>query len=218
MPESEGPQSRRTKAKHPKGSDHVSSRKPQGVQPTPGLEELRLPGLSNDFSQRTFERHAALLGDPRLLHPTAAVQRALLARRIQRDYGNRYVQRLVDHISQKRAEAVQTKLAVGPAGDEYEQEADRVAKQVVGMTEPSAQRQAGLEEEEMVRAKPDGSAQRQGEMEEKELQMKAGPDLLQRLGMEEEELIRDTNQMVHFLEHNQGEISDAVDAILGSLR
>ena len=192
MPQSENHAIDRARA-HPKQESRPRVPSTDRRQTTSGpaavMRELQHPcesGLGGDFSQSTFERHAALLGDPRLRHPTAAMQRALLARQIQRDYGNRYVQRLVDHISQKRAEAVQTKLAVG----EYEQEADRVAKQVVGMAEPSAQRQAGLEEEEMVQAKPDGPAQRQGELEEEELQMKAGPGLLQRQGMEEEELLQ----------------------------
>jgi hypothetical protein len=81
-----------------------------------------------------------------------------LVRQLQRDYGNQYVQRLVSHIQRKRAEAIQTKLEVDPAGDKYEQEADQVAKQVVGMTSPAgeglAQRQ-GLEDEELLQGKPD---------------------------------------------------------------
>jgi Domain of unknown function (DUF4157) len=50
--------------------------------------------------------------------PRAALPRDILA--LQRLYGNRAVTRLL-----------QTKLMVGPAGDKYEQEADRVAEQVV---------------------------------------------------------------------------------------
>ena len=104
-----------------------------------GIQELQHPWesvLGSDYSQRTFERHAALLGDNRMSHRMYRQQRAMIVQQLQRDYGNRYVQRLVKHISQKRAEAVQTKLTAGPAGDKYEQEADRVAKQVVEVTEP----------------------------------------------------------------------------------
>jgi hypothetical protein len=43
---------------------------------------------------------------------------------LQRQNGNRYVQQLVD--------AVQAKLVLGPPGDRYEREADRVAGQLVG--------------------------------------------------------------------------------------
>ncbi len=84
------------------------------------VSHSRRPLLGNDFSQRTFERHAALIGDTRMSRPMYAQQRALIVQQLQRDYGNRYVQRLVDHISRKRAEAVQAKLTVGPAGDKDE--------------------------------------------------------------------------------------------------
>jgi len=60
-----------------------------------------------------------------------ARQRAMFVGMLQRDYGNHYVQRLVDHITKKQTEGAQTKLNVGPAGDKYEREADSVAKQVV---------------------------------------------------------------------------------------
>ena len=98
--------------------------------PTYGEEgPLNLGGglLGSDFSQSTFERHAALLGDSRTSQPMYARQKAMIVQQLQRDYGNRYVQRLVKHISQQRVEAVQAKLTVGSAGDKYEQEADRVA-------------------------------------------------------------------------------------------
>ncbi|MCH8063944.1 MAG: hypothetical protein IH861_15735, partial [Chloroflexi bacterium] len=90
--------------------------------------------LGSDFSQATFERHAALLGDNRMARPMHARQRAMVVQQLQRDYGNHYVQRLVDHIARGQAEGVQTKLEVGPAGDKYEREADSVAKQVVRNT------------------------------------------------------------------------------------
>lgn len=93
--------------------------------------------MENDFSEATFERHVALLGDPRMSQRMYDQQRVTIVRQIQRDYGNRYVQRLVSHIRQKRAEGIQIKLAVGPAGDKYEQEADRVAREVVrGIASP----------------------------------------------------------------------------------
>lgn len=62
---------------------------------------------------------------------------------LQRIRGNNFVQRL----------AIQAKLKVGPAGDRYEREADRVADQVMRMTEAPnpVQRQ---EEEEEIQTKP----------------------------------------------------------------
>ena len=81
---------------------------------------------------------------------------------------------------------IQAKLTLGPVGDKYEQEADAVARQVVGslsaaktaVGEPSAQRQ---EEEDELQMKPTAVLQRQEE--EEELQMKP---LLQRQEEEEE--------------------------------
>ncbi|MHC1599758.1 MAG: eCIS core domain-containing protein [Candidatus Methanospirareceae archaeon] len=63
---------------------------------------------------------------------------ALLA--LQQTHGNRYVQRVVT--------GIQAKLKIGQPGDIYEQEADRVAEQVMRMPEPPVQRQVEPEEEE----------------------------------------------------------------------
>jgi hypothetical protein len=48
---------------------------------------------------------------------------------------------------------IQTKLKISEPGDKYEQEADRVAEQVMRMPEPSVQRQVEPEAEEMVQRK-----------------------------------------------------------------
>ncbi len=85
-----------------------------------------------EFSQSSFETHAAMLGASGMSHPMNARQQAMIAQRLQRDYGNHYVQRLVDYVQPKMAETAQPKLTVGAAGDRYEREADRVAKQVMG--------------------------------------------------------------------------------------
>ena len=70
---------------------------------------------------------------------------------------------------------IQTKLKIGEPGDKYEQEADRIADEVMRMPEPSIQRQVELEEEEeeTLQAKPMSSQitpiiQRQVEPEEEE--------------------------------------------------
>ncbi len=118
--------------------------------------------LGGDVGQGAFERHAAMLGDSRMSQPAYARQRAALVERLQREYGNQYVQRLIDHVSRLGAQAIQTKLAVGPAGDQYEQEADMVAEQVVRTLRSGpaeARRQTPPEEEELARAMP--LAQRQ---------------------------------------------------------
>jgi hypothetical protein len=113
---------------------------------------------------------------------------------LQRTAGNRAVSGLI-----------QAKLTVGPVGDRYEREADRVAEQVMSMPnpqavssqrsavsgQPSLQRQAPEEEEE-VQAKPLAASitplvQRQAEEEEKEVQTKP---LVQRQAEEEEEKVQ----------------------------
>jgi hypothetical protein len=70
---------------------------------------------------------------------------------------------------------IQTKLKIGEPGDKYEQEADRIADEVMRMPQPSVQRQVELEEEEeeTLQAKPMISQitpiiQRQVEPEEEE--------------------------------------------------
>ena len=93
---------------------------------------------------------------------------ALLA--LQQTHGNQYVQRVVT--------GIQAKLKVGQPGDKYEQEADRVAEEVMRMPEPEVQRQPEeeekkKEEEELIQIKPISEqitplVQRQVDAEEEE--------------------------------------------------
>jgi hypothetical protein len=74
-------------------------------------------------------------------------QRTSVLLALQRTHGNRYVQRVVA--------GIQAKLKVGQSGDIYEEEADRVAEQVMQMPEPQVQRQPEEgEEEELIQTKP----------------------------------------------------------------
>jgi len=88
---------------------------------------------------------------------------------LQRTVGNQAVQRLL------RSGALQAKLRIGQPGDVYEQEADRVADEVMRMPEPGVQRQfePEEEEEEILQTKPlvdqiTPLVQRQVEEEEEE--------------------------------------------------
>ena len=87
---------------------------------------------------------------------------------LQRTAGNRAVQKLFS------SGALQTKLRIGQPNDKYEQEADRVADEVMRMPEPQVQRRSKEEEEEeLVQTKPIGDqitpfVQRQVEPEEEE--------------------------------------------------
>ncbi len=82
--------------------------------------------------------------------------------------GNQAVQRLFE------SGFIQGKLTVGESNDKYEQEADRVADEVMRMPVPQVQRQSEEdEEEEMIQPKPIGEqitplVQRQVEPEEEE--------------------------------------------------
>ena len=82
-----------------------------------------------------------------------------------------------------RSTGVQTKLTIGLPNDKYEQEADRIADQVMAMPDPKLQRQSeNEEEEETLQAKPLAEQitplvqrQEEPEEEEEELQAKSMP-------------------------------------------
>ena len=162
MPESEAHESNRSRSKpqqDPRQRPPSTVRDQAALGPAAGMQEPQRTWeslLGSDFSQRTFERHAALLGDSRMSQRMYRQQRAAIIMQLQRDYGNRYVQRLVKHISQKRAEVSQAKLTVGPAGDKYEQEADQVAKDVmetISSSKPGPAQRQPPEEDELLQGK-----------------------------------------------------------------
>ena len=107
----------------------------------------------------SLDQHAALLGDTSSGKLSDTLRRAMVVRQLQGNFGNQYVSRLLDHVSRRNSTGVQAKMAVGPAGDRYEREADHVAKQVLsqikGSGEQPVQRQ-GTEGEDvsLVQMKP----------------------------------------------------------------
>ena len=68
------------------------------------VNQVQDPLLGGEFSQATFQRHAALLSDSQFFRPANARAKAQVVRKLQSDYGNQYVQRLVDYIYNGRAE------------------------------------------------------------------------------------------------------------------
>src|SRR5258708_743801 len=72
--------------------------------------------------------------------PTATIGALPPIHRLQRAMGNRRMERWF------RGGAIQAKLAVNLPGDEYEREADRVADQVMRMSEPKCTCAASGEE------------------------------------------------------------------------
>ena len=120
---------------------------------------------------------------PKKLSPKSGNRSTDQILHLQGTIGNRAVQQLL------KSGKIQAKLTIGKPDDKYEQEADRVADQVMSMPEPGVQRQPEEEKEE-IQTKPLAEqitplVQRQvgPEEEEEPVQTK----LLQRQETEEEE-------------------------------
>ena len=116
MPEPNTSNSSNTRKNRQKQPEQRATSREKTTSQSTGQEEVRNPWfaqLGGDFSQATFERHAGVLGDGRMSHSSNVSQRAEIVQQLQRTYGNQYVQRLVDHVSRKRIEGVQTKLTEG---------------------------------------------------------------------------------------------------------
>ncbi len=77
------------------------------------------------------EKSTSQIGNDRFSKPIHSAVDQIL--HLQRRIGNQAVQRLF------KSGVVQAKLRIGQPGDIYEQEADRVADQVMGMPEPAIQ-------------------------------------------------------------------------------
>lgn len=117
-------------------------------------------------------KHVSVIQRIGLFHPMNESHKVQSLLRLQRKYGNRFVQRVIaQHV-------IQTKLTIGQPGDIYEKEADGVAEQVMRMSEPQIQRQPEEEEEEeLIQTKSvfgqiTSLVQKQVEEEEEELQAK----------------------------------------------
>jgi len=83
--------------------------------------------------QRTMGNQAV----PRLLQSSAEERNAVLTSTASPQFGHDFARILV---SPHKADALQTKLSVNKPGDEYEQEADRMAEQVLRMPRPQTPR------------------------------------------------------------------------------
>ena len=115
---------------------HAKPQTPQAAQPSVG--PTAMPPIQRDM-------------DVSRMHPNQVLS-------LQRSMGNHAVQQLV--ASSRNAPIIQAKLEVGPVGDRYEQEADRIAAAVVNTpaqppqtaqreSEESVQRMGmGMEEDE----------------------------------------------------------------------
>jgi hypothetical protein len=92
-----------------------------------GLLTGAIPAPGRTAEPSTQARALALASGGRLTRAGAALLQ------LQRQHGNRHVQRVVDRASRTAAAVpvIQTKLMLGTVGDRYEREADRVAEEVV---------------------------------------------------------------------------------------
>ncbi len=137
------------------------------------------------------EYHTKLLA---MAHSDEAMHNLVM--RLQKTYGNHYVQRLLN------SKVLRAKLTVSDPNDVYEQEADRVAEVVTRNIASQVQRQ---EEEELLQGK--ALVQRQEEEEEELLQGKA---LVQRQEEEEElQMQPDEGQVAKFSDSIENRINNA---------
>lgn len=166
---------------------------PKTVQPKPYSQEAANRQDTENQAMREYKHEATTLeiqakygtitpeGQERLTFLQAKVadytQRKL-------DFANRIYQHMynssggnssVTPPQRNTTPLIQAKLTIGQPGDKYEQEADRVATQVVNSFHaPTTQREALPEEEDQLQMKPEiGSIQRQTMPEDEELQMKS---------------------------------------------
>jgi hypothetical protein len=126
-----------TPADAERSSTHRAAPEPQVTRSTgQGLLTAGVPAPGRAAEPRTQARALALVSGGRL----ARAGQALL--QLQRQHGNRHVQRVVEHAFRTAtgAPVIQTKLVLGAAGDRYEREADRVAEEV---TRDRSRRTAG---------------------------------------------------------------------------
>ncbi len=155
-------------------------------------------------------------------HPATLIQRAKLnpnslnaddVLTLQGTIGNRAANRL---LASRSATQVQAKLTIGEPGDKYEQEADRVASQVVEQlhapaSAESAQGQSvqrqDIDDEEL-QAKHEITALQRQDIDDEELQAKPSSSDLQRVPLspevQQEAMLDDDLQAKSILQHQEG--------------
>jgi hypothetical protein len=115
---------------HSKGQFHTKEQTPTRRRTSPTISPNR---TASQVSENLIQKNPAAeivqraMSDPGQLQPQEVLQ-------LQRLVGNRAVTSLLTGHNG----VIQTKLAVGPAHDLYEQEADRVADHVMSMPEPAS--------------------------------------------------------------------------------
>lgn len=163
-------------------------KKPEG----PSITQMRDSHLLDSVSCKIGNsacaaKHVSAIQRTGLLHPMNESQKIQSMLRLQRQYGNRFAQRVIAQ------NGIQAKLKIGQPGDIYEQEAEKVAEQVTRMPEPqisgdssqepvvTSQNQEGSKEKQRVQVKSltdqiTPIAQRQAAEEETPVQAKETED------------------------------------------
>jgi Domain of unknown function (DUF4157) len=119
--------------------------------------------------------------------------------------------------------SIQAKLSIGEPGDKYEQEADRVASEVVqrinapSSTGESVQRE-GIDDEEELQMKPLADSIQRVENEDEELQMKPLADSIQREGIDDEEELQMKTQVQRREAIGGGEASEDLETAINSAK
>jgi hypothetical protein len=207
--------------KHRKAENSRSMQRPPGRRgklDRPVVDERLAAFLNRATIRLSPEGLTSSLSEQGLIEPLNPVSTRGLFSHLQQTVGNQYVNRMI-----------QSKLKVGRPGDIYEQEADRVAEQVMSMPEPQSQRQP-VEEEEQVQAKPIAEqitplVQRQPEEEEEkkeEEQVQAKPiaeqitPLIQRQPEEEEK--KEEELQAKATAGQTGEVSSGLESRINSMK
>jgi hypothetical protein len=148
------------------------------------------------------------------------------AQRQQRMHGNsNYLEIIARHGQPPQPTVpVQPKLTVGEANDKYEQEADRVAAQVVEQIHaPTQSQKTGvqrqeLEEEEELQAKPEISRLQRMDLPEEEEELQTKPDPLQRQELEQDEEELQMSPTLQRMGTEGGEVSADLEEEINAAR
>ncbi|MBW2662048.1 MAG: M15 family metallopeptidase [Deltaproteobacteria bacterium] len=107
----------------------------RSIQRGSELGGLKLEDYFQQINTESFpESLLSILTSPEFSHPINASEKINMISQLQQAYGNAYVHRMI-----------QPKLEISQPNDKYEQEADRVAEEVMRMPEPLVKRQTEAE-------------------------------------------------------------------------
>jgi len=101
-----------------------------------GSEAVALgPLLGSSVMDLPVERHAALLGDPRISHPSNTLQRAQVMKELQQRYGNAHVQRVMYQVQKAEGETPEAGVGITKAEGETPKTGSETPKEEAEKTE-----------------------------------------------------------------------------------